>query len=151
MNRAGVGKVGAFTVLFGENAPTLLLVLTHTSVDSVVSLRERLAGDAAYMRDGDRAILERGATLLRLAEGLERSRDQLVRSAHVQSSNGTVRLALEAVRSGVRTVVIEQVPIRERDFTGGEATGLWRALAAAATIVGSSEELQALLTGRVAS
>ena len=62
-----------------------------------------------------------------------------------------VRLALEAVRSGVRTVLIEQVPIRERDFTGGEATGLWRALAAAATIVGSSEELQALLTGRVAS
>ena len=61
-----------------------------------------------------------------------------------------VRLALEAVRSGVRTVVIEQMPIRERDFTGGEATGLWRALAAAATIVGSSEELQALLTGRVA-
>ena len=57
MNRAGVGKVGAFTVLFGENAPTLLLVLTHTSVDSVVSLRERLAGDAAYMRDGA-AILD---------------------------------------------------------------------------------------------
>jgi len=51
---------------------------------------------AAYMRDGDREILERGATLLRLAEGLERSRDQLVRSARVQASNGTVRLALEA-------------------------------------------------------
>ena len=26
MNRAGVGRVGAFTVVYGENAPTLLLV-----------------------------------------------------------------------------------------------------------------------------
>ena len=57
MNRAGVAKVGAFTVLFGENAPTLLLALAHASLESVVSLRERLDGDSAYVRDGA-AILE---------------------------------------------------------------------------------------------
>ena len=56
-----------------------------------------------------------------------------------------VRMALEAARAGVRTMVVEQVPIEERDFTGGEATTLWRALAAAATVVRSSEELHELL------
>ena len=57
MNRAGVGKVGAFTVMYGENAPTLLLVLAHQSLDSVVSLRERMARDAEYARAGA-AILD---------------------------------------------------------------------------------------------
>lgn len=74
MNRAGVSKVGAFTIVYGENAPTLLLVLTHTSLDSVVSLRERLTADAAYVRDGaailntpmsDPAFVRAESTLLR--------------------------------------------------------------------------------------
>jgi hypothetical protein len=57
MNRAGVGRVGAFTVVYGENAPSLLLVLAHPTLDSVVSLRDRLAGDAVYARAGA-AILD---------------------------------------------------------------------------------------------
>jgi len=57
MNRAGVGRVGAFTVVYGENAPSLLLVLTHQTLDSVVSLRERLASDAVYARAGT-AVLD---------------------------------------------------------------------------------------------
>jgi len=57
MNRAGVGKVGAFTVVYGENAPSLLLVLAHNSVETVVSLRDRLASDAEYARAGS-AILD---------------------------------------------------------------------------------------------
>jgi hypothetical protein len=57
MNRAGVGRVGVFTVVYGENAPSLLLVLTHQTLDSVVSLRDRLASDAVYARAGA-AILE---------------------------------------------------------------------------------------------
>src|SRR5215204_3676805 len=57
MNRAGVGKVGAFTVMYGENAPSLLLALTHQSLDSAVTLRERMASDTAYTSAG-RAILE---------------------------------------------------------------------------------------------
>ena len=57
MNRAGVGKVGAFTVVYGENAPSLLLVLAHNSLDTVVSLRDRLASDAEYGRAGA-AILD---------------------------------------------------------------------------------------------
>lgn len=56
-----------------------------------------------------------------------------------------LRLAVEAGHSGIRTVVIEQVPIEERDFTGGEATALWRSLVSAAHVVRSSEDLHELL------
>ncbi|HEY8581297.1 MAG TPA: HD domain-containing protein, partial [Capillimicrobium sp.] len=44
----------------------------------------------------DAQILDRGATLLRLAEGLERSRDQGVRAAEVAAGNGSVTLRLRA-------------------------------------------------------
>jgi exopolyphosphatase/guanosine-5'-triphosphate,3'-diphosphate pyrophosphatase len=48
------------------------------------------------IEDSDVARLDRMAILLRLAEDLERSRDQSVHAAHVWSDNGTVSLALEA-------------------------------------------------------
>lgn len=79
MNRAGVGKVGAFTVVYGENAPTLLLVLAHQSLDSVVSLRERMASDAEYARAGapildaplsDPAFVRVESSLLRAFEAM---------------------------------------------------------------------------------
>jgi exopolyphosphatase/guanosine-5'-triphosphate,3'-diphosphate pyrophosphatase len=45
---------------------------------------------------GDLAMLDRMSACLRLAEDLERSRDQLVRAAHVRVADGTAELALEA-------------------------------------------------------
>jgi hypothetical protein len=74
LNRAGVSKVGAFTVVYGQNAPTLLLVLAHDTLDSVVTLRDRLAADAAYGSAGaaildapmaDPAFIRVESTLLR--------------------------------------------------------------------------------------
>jgi hypothetical protein len=52
-----------------------------------------------------------------------------------------LRLALEAARAGLDTYLIEQVPIEERDFTGGEASELWRSLRRVATVVRDYEEL----------
>lgn len=49
---------------------------------------------AALAADGDAERLDRMATLLRLAEDLERSRDQLVREANVEVTDGTVQLRL---------------------------------------------------------
>lgn len=81
MNRAGVGKVGAFTVVYGENAPSLLLVMTHDSLDTVVSLRDRLASDAEYLRAGaaildvplaEPAFVRVESTLLRSFEAMPR-------------------------------------------------------------------------------
>jgi exopolyphosphatase/guanosine-5'-triphosphate,3'-diphosphate pyrophosphatase len=45
---------------------------------------------------GDEERLNRMSACLRLAEDLERSRDQLVRAAHVAVEDGTVRLELES-------------------------------------------------------
>ncbi len=52
MNRAGVGPVGAFTVTYGENRPTIILLLTHPSLESAVGLRERLMDDSDYRQAG---------------------------------------------------------------------------------------------------
>ena len=52
MTRAGVGPIGAFTVVYGENAPSLILLLTHRTLESALTLRDRLAADAEYNRAG---------------------------------------------------------------------------------------------------
>jgi hypothetical protein len=79
MNRAGVSRVGAFSVVYGENEPSLLLVLTHETLDSVVSLRDRLASDAVYARAGaaildapmsDPAFVRVESTLLRAFDAM---------------------------------------------------------------------------------
>jgi hypothetical protein len=79
MNRVGVAKVGAFTVVYGENAPSLLLVIAHNSLDTVVSLRERLASDEEYARAGaailgaplaDPAFVRVESSLLRAFEAM---------------------------------------------------------------------------------
>ncbi len=51
---------------------------------------------APLAQDGDAERLDRLAILLRLAEDLERSRDQSVRAAHIAADNGTIRLDLES-------------------------------------------------------
>lgn len=56
MNRAGVGPVGAFSVTYGENAPTVVLLLVHKTLESVATLRERLMDDAEYRRAGAATI-----------------------------------------------------------------------------------------------
>jgi hypothetical protein len=79
MNRAGVSRVGAFTVVYGENAPSLVLVLAHPTLESVVSLRDRLASDAVYARAGaaildapmsDPAFVRVESTLLRAFDAM---------------------------------------------------------------------------------
>ncbi|MEA2386671.1 MAG: exopolyphosphatase / guanosine-5-triphosphate,3-diphosphate pyrophosphatase [Thermoleophilaceae bacterium] len=68
--------------------------------------------------DGDEARLDRMAILLRLAEDLERSRDQSVHEAHVRSEDGTVRLALKADGSAAveRWAAQREVELFERAF-----------------------------------
>jgi exopolyphosphatase/guanosine-5'-triphosphate,3'-diphosphate pyrophosphatase len=57
---------------------------------------------APLMVKGDAQRLDRCATLLRLAEDLERSRDQLVREARAEMDDGAVRLHLVADGDDVR-------------------------------------------------
>jgi exopolyphosphatase/guanosine-5'-triphosphate,3'-diphosphate pyrophosphatase len=69
----------------------------------------------ALARKGDAALLDRCAVLLRLAEDLERSRDQLVRAAHVELDDGRVEL---------RLVADEEVPVAR--WAAGRETELFR-------------------------
>jgi exopolyphosphatase/guanosine-5'-triphosphate,3'-diphosphate pyrophosphatase len=55
-----------------------------------------LGGYDKLLRDGDLELLDRCALLLRLAEDLERSRDQLVRAVGVECSDAGVLLQLHA-------------------------------------------------------
>lgn len=73
---------------------------------------------APLARDGDGDRLNRLALLLRLAEDLERSRDQSVRAAHVTSHDGTVRLELESEGAAAveRWAAQREVDLFERAF-----------------------------------
>ncbi|MDQ3675555.1 MAG: Ppx/GppA family phosphatase, partial [Actinomycetota bacterium] len=68
--------------------------------------------------DGDVERLDRLATLLRLAEDLERSRDQTVHATHVESEDGTIRLELDADGSASveRWAVEREVDLFDRAF-----------------------------------
>lgn len=79
MNRAGISRVGAFMVVYGENEPSLILLLVHPTLDSVVSLRGKLASDSAYSRAGasvidapmsEPAFVRAESTLLRAFAGM---------------------------------------------------------------------------------
>jgi len=61
-----------------------------------------MGGLKPLMRKGDQELLNRCSALLRVAEQLERSRDQTVHDALVELDDGRVRLAL---------VADEEVPI----------------------------------------
>jgi iron complex transport system ATP-binding protein len=56
-----------------------------------------------------------------------------------------IDLALEAARSGVRTLLLEQIPMEERDFTGGQATAVWRVVRELAIRVSGVEALAEVL------
>ncbi len=69
-------------------------------------------------KSGDDDRLNRMALMLRLAEDLERSRDQSVRAAHVAADNGTIHLELEADGAAAveRWAVQREVDLVERAF-----------------------------------
>lgn len=54
-----------------------------------------------------------------------------------------LRLALAAASAGVPTVVVQETPIEERDFTAGVATALWNDLCVRSTVVGGYEDVAA--------
>jgi exopolyphosphatase/guanosine-5'-triphosphate,3'-diphosphate pyrophosphatase len=77
-----------------------------------------LADLAPLARKGDDAVVRRGAALLRLAEQLDRARDQLVRGTSVTVDNGAVQLRLDAAENPAlaRWSAARQADIFERAF-----------------------------------
>jgi iron complex transport system ATP-binding protein len=57
-----------------------------------------------------------------------------------------LRIALAAAREGIRVVLLEQVPMSERDFTGGEATRLWGDLRGVGSVAPAYSDISALMS-----
>jgi hypothetical protein len=53
LNRAGVTPVGAFTVQFGPESPSIFLLLTHRSIQDFADLDSRLAADEVFRKAGE--------------------------------------------------------------------------------------------------
>lgn len=69
---------------------------------------------------GDRERVQRCAAILRLAEQLERSRDQLVKEAHVEVTDGKVSLRLEGGGEDItlaRWAAQRETPLFEKTFS----------------------------------
>ena len=100
MNRAGVAKVGAFTVMYGDNAPSLYLVLAHQTLESVATLRDRL--DEALGRGGGIVVDLTAATFVDssvLGALLDARRRAL------ESAQGFVVCVGETVEPGVQRIL----------------------------------------------
>jgi hypothetical protein len=51
-NRAGVDRVGVFTLAIGPGSPMMYVLLTHKSLDSIAAANDLLADDAEYQKAG---------------------------------------------------------------------------------------------------
>ena len=51
-NRAGVGPVGVFNVMVGPDSPTMYVLLTHKSIESLATANDRVRSDPVYQKVG---------------------------------------------------------------------------------------------------
>jgi hypothetical protein len=51
-NRAGIAQVGVFSVMVGPDSPTMYVLLTHSSLESLTATPARLDADAEYQKAG---------------------------------------------------------------------------------------------------
>jgi len=56
LNRLGIGPVGVFFPKYGPNKPTLFLLLPHPSLESVLTLAERLLADKEFCEAGAEVV-----------------------------------------------------------------------------------------------
>lgn len=52
MNRAGIGPVGAFSVMFGPDSPTMYVLIPHKSIESFADSNDRVRADPDYLKAG---------------------------------------------------------------------------------------------------
>jgi hypothetical protein len=79
MNRAGIEAVGVFSVSVGPDSPTMYVLLPHPSLESLATLRARLAADSVFQNAGaefinapatDPAFLRMDSSLMVAFEGM---------------------------------------------------------------------------------
>ncbi len=56
LNRAGINNIGVFNVKHGPNMPTLHAIIPHPSLDSIVSVNDKLLDDNTFRQAGKRFL-----------------------------------------------------------------------------------------------
>lgn len=56
LNKAGIKAVGVFNIKHGPDAPTLNVIVPHPSLDSIVTLNDKLLDDKSFVQAGDRFL-----------------------------------------------------------------------------------------------
>ncbi|MDR1154296.1 MAG: NIPSNAP family protein [Bacteroidales bacterium] len=56
LNKAGIKTVGVFNIKHGPDAPTLNVIIPHPTLDSVVTLNDRLLDDKSFVQAGNRFL-----------------------------------------------------------------------------------------------
>jgi len=56
LNKAGINNVGVFNVKYGPNNPTLHVIIPHPTLESVVTLNDRLLEDENFVQAGSRFL-----------------------------------------------------------------------------------------------
>ena len=56
LNKAGISTVGVFNVNRGPNDPTLHVIIPHPTLESVVTLNDRLLDDQSFVKAGERFL-----------------------------------------------------------------------------------------------
>ncbi len=52
LNKLGIKDIGVFKIMYGPNDPTLLVIIPHDDMDSVMTYRDRLLEDDNYRKAG---------------------------------------------------------------------------------------------------
>jgi hypothetical protein len=56
LNKAGIKAVGVFNIKHGPDAPTLNIIVPHPTLDSIVTLNDRLLDDKSFVQAGERVL-----------------------------------------------------------------------------------------------
>ena len=56
LNKAGINNVGVFNVTHGINNPTLHVIIPHPSLESIVTVNDRLLSDESFLQAGERVL-----------------------------------------------------------------------------------------------
>ena len=114
-------------------------VLHASDTDAVVAERLNLLRiTVPPFSEVDEAAVAEVLELMRRAEVI------VVADAPYGPGNvGNLRAVARACEEGVPVVVVDEVPVRERDFTGGDATALWMEIEKRAGRAGSYGEVLA--------
>ena len=127
LGRAGIAPVGAFTVSFGSDSPTLHLLLPHKDAESLLTLESRLGADADYAQG--RGVAPRAAALgssvraLRLVADWRRAHAARYREARGRGGRRVARLRATDLPEPERAR-----PQEDRDVRGRRRARIFRRL-----------------------